>query len=50
MEIKQFTHLKTYKDESLFEDQEETWNCAHPSKKGHKLFAEELFRFYNEVY
>lgn len=44
------SYLKTFKDESLFEDKKEEFDCKHPSKKGHKLFAEELFRFYNEVY
>jgi len=49
-----WSYLKTFNDKDLFEIKGH-WNInetvsKHPSRKGHKLFAEELYRFYNEVY
>ena len=45
-----YSHLETFDDEDLYEERKAKYDARHPSKKGHKLFAEELFRFYNEVY
>ena len=45
--------LKEFKDKDLFEIDGHNINKLvpkHPSRKGHKLFTEELYRFYNEVY
>ena len=45
-------YLKSFQDASLLEV--DGWNMndakKHPSKKGHEIFADELLRFYNEVY
>ena len=45
-------YLKSFQDDSLLEL--DGWNMndakKHPSKKGHEIFADELLRFYNEVY
>ena len=45
-------YLKTFNDKSLLEL--EGWNMhdakKHPSKKGHQIFADELKRFFDEVY
>jgi len=46
-----WSYLKTFDDEDLFEIGGYNVNeivPKHPSRKGHKLFAEELYRFYNE--
>jgi|2_EtaG_2_1085320.scaffolds.fasta_scaffold35178_2 hypothetical protein len=48
-----WSYLKTFNDRDLFEIHGYNINNLvpnHPSKEGHKLFAEELYRFYNEVY
>jgi hypothetical protein len=45
--------LKQFNDESVYEDMGHIINKLvpkHPSRKGHKLFTEELYRFYNEIY
>ena len=44
------SYLKTFGDDDLLEEKTMKYDNRHPSKKGHKLFAKELFRFYNEVY
>jgi hypothetical protein len=46
-----WSYLKTFNDEDLFESGGYAINnlvAKHPSRKGHKLFAKELYRFYNE--
>ena len=46
-----WSYLKTFDDEDLFELDGYSINklvAKHPSRKGHKLFAKELYRFYNE--
>jgi len=46
-----WSYLKTFDDEDLFELDGYNINnlvAKHPSRKGHKLFAKELYRFYNE--
>ena len=48
-----YSFLKQFNDESVYEEGNHNINKLvpkHPSRKGHKLFAEELYRFYNEVY
>ena len=48
-----WSYLKMFNDEDLFElggFQINNLVPNHPSRKGHKLFTEELYRFYNEVY
>tara|TARA_Y100000034_G_scaffold132046_1_gene194136 strand:- start:154 stop:972 length:819 start_codon:yes stop_codon:yes gene_type:complete len=48
-----YTYLKSFNDESLLEvpgynDYDQV--PRHPSVEGHKIFAEELYKFYNKVY
>lgn len=44
--------LKDFNDEDLLELDGYSMNDAkkHPSKRGHKVFAKELLRFYNEIF
>ena len=47
-----FSYLSSYKDKSLLElHGYNNYNQAprHPSAKGHKLFANELYRFYKKI-
>ena len=47
-----FSYLSSYKDESLLElkDYNKSKDTPrHPSAKGHKLFANELYRFYKKI-
>jgi hypothetical protein len=47
-----YSYLKSFQDDSLLEL--DGWNMndakKHPSKKGHEIFANQLLRYYNEVY
>ena len=48
-----YSFLKQFNDESVYENDGHNINklvSKHPSRKGHKLFTEELYRFYNEIY
>lgn len=49
-----FSYLGEFNDADLYQKSKGgKWRelaSPHPSKKGHELFAKELYRFYNEVY
>ena len=49
-----WSYLDTFNDKSLFEDEELSETLyngrLHPSAKGHKIIAEELYKLYNKLY
>ena len=47
-----WSYLDSFNDKSLLEVDLEPNNYRklHPSKKGHQVFAEELYKFYNKRY
>ena len=48
-----YSYVKSFNDEGLLEKAGYNWKeqaPRHPNTEGHKIFAEELYKFYNKVY